>query len=471
MDKEKTKGEELKEKLFAEKKDTYSVMDAAETENAYKYCDGYMDFLRHAKTEREAVTETEKLLLENGFRPFEYGAKYKCGDKLYLNNRGKAIYIIVVGSDSLDEGISIAAAHIDSPRIDLKQNPLYEDGGMAFFKTHYYGGIKKYQWVTIPLALHGAVVKKDGTKIDVCIGEDDTDPVFCITDLLPHLGAQQSAKTLGTAFTGENLNILVGSRPYDDEKLSKGDAIKLKVLEYLNDKYGITEEDFLSSELCLVPAEKPRDLGFDRSMIISYGHDDRVCAYPIVTATLEAMNKNPKKTMVTILADKEETGSDGNTGMQSYAFENMLAELALATGANYRKMMSKSKCLSADVNACFDPNFADVYEAKNAAFINKGVSVTKFTGARGKSSTNDAHAEYVAEIRNIFDNGGVTWQMAELGKVDQGGGGTVAMYISELNVDTIDVGVPVLCMHAPYEVVSKTDVYMAHKAFCAFFER
>lgn len=467
----KTAGEELKEKLFLTQKNAYNVLDKDEIKVAYDYCDGYMDFLRNVKTEREAVEVTEKLLCENGFKPFEYGATYKCGDKLYLNNRGKAIYIIVVGSDSLDEGVSIAAAHVDSPRIDLKQHPLYEDSGMAFFKTHYYGGIKKYQWTTIPLALHGVVAKKDGTVVKVCIGEDSNDPVFCITDLLPHLGADQSQKPLGRAFTGENLNILVGSRPYDDEKLSASDAIKLGVLSYLNEKYGIDEADLLSAELTLVPAEKPRDLGFDRSMIISYGHDDRVCAYPIVTATLEAMKNNPKKTMVTILADKEETGSDGNTGMQSYAFENMLAELALATGANYRKMMANSKCLSADVNACYDPNFGEVYEAKNSAFINKGIAVTKFTGARGKSGTNDASAEYVAEIRRILDDAGVMWQSAELGKVDQGGGGTVAMYISELNVDTIDVGVAVLSMHAPYEVVSKTDVYMAHKAFKAFFER
>ncbi len=467
----KTAGEELKEKLFLTQKNAYNVLNKDEIDAAYDYCNGYMDFLRNVKTEREAVVLTEKILRENGFKPFEYGATYKCGDKLFLNNRGKAIYIIVVGSDSLDEGISIAAAHVDSPRIDLKQHPLYEDSGMAFFKTHYYGGIKKYQWTTIPLALHGVVAKKDGTVVNVCIGENPEDPVFCITDLLPHLGADQSQKPLGRAFTGENLNILVGSRPYDDEKLSASDAIKLGVLAYLNEKYDIDEADLLSAELTLVPAEKPRDLGFDRSMILSYGHDDRVCAYPIVTATLEAMKNAPKKTMVTILADKEETGSDGNTGMQSYAFENMLAELALATGANYRKMMSNSKCLSADVNACYDPNFGEVYEAKNSAFINKGIAVTKFTGARGKSSTNDASAEYVAEIRKIFDDAGVMWQSAELGKVDQGGGGTVAMYISELNVDTIDVGVAVLSMHAPYEVVSKTDVYMAHKAFKAFFER
>ena len=469
MENEKTKAELLKEKLYLKSKNAYEVCPKEEIDAAYSYCREYMNFLDEAKTEREAVTKSVKLLEENGFVKFEYGKKYSAGDKVYFNNRGKALYIIVMGKKSLEEGLSIAAAHIDSPRIDLKQHPLYEDGGMAFFKTHYYGGIKKYQWVTTPLSLHGVIVKEDGEVINVCIGEDENDPIFYITDLLPHLGKDQAAKTLGNAFTGESLNILVGSRPFDDEKISE--KIKLNILALLNEKYDITEADLLSSELSLVPAAHARDVGFDRSMICAYGHDDRVCAYPILTAAIECSKNIPDFTSITILADKEETGSDGNTGMQSYAFENMLNELAISAGANPRIMFENSKCLSADVNACFDPNFAEVYESRNTSYINKGVAVTKFTGARGKSSTNDAHAEYVALVRKIFNDAGVLWQTAELGKVDQGGGGTVAMYISELNIDVIDVGVAVLSMHAPYEVVSKTDVYMAYKAFLAFFNR
>ncbi len=465
---EKTKGEEMREKLFITKKNAYEVMDSAECEKAYTYCEDYKKFLDSAKTEREATSVAVNIAKGCGFEEFQYGKAYKAGDKVYLNNRGKSIYLIVFGSESLENGISIAAAHVDSPRIDLKQCPLYEDGGMAFFKTHYYGGIKKYQWPTVPLALHGVIVKGDGSVIDVNLGEEDGDPVFCINDLLPHLD-RDMARPVSKAITGENLNILVGSRPFDDEKASE--KIKLGVLALLNEKYGIVEADFLSAELSLVPAGKARDLGFDRSMIISYGHDDKVCAYPIITATLEAAKLAPKKTVVTILADKEETGSDGNTGMKSHAFTNMLWEICESSGANFRKMMANSKCLSADVNACFDPNFAEVYESRNSCYINKGIVVTKYTGSGGKGSTNDASAEFCGEVRRIFDGSGVLWQTAELGKVDAGGGGTVAKYISELDVDTIDVGVAVLSMHAPYEVVSKTDVYMAHKAFTAFFMR
>ena len=469
MENEKSKAELLKEKLYLSSKSAYEVCDGDEIKKAYDYCEKYMKFLNRAKTERESVDEAVDMLKTAGFVPFEYGKKYSAGDKLYFNNRGKALYIIVVGKKPLEEGLSIAAAHVDSPRIDLKQHPLYEEGGMAFFKTHYYGGIKKYQWVATPLALHGVIVRENGEKVNVSIGEDDNDPVFYITDLLPHLGKDQAAKTLGSAFTGENLNILAGSRPYDDEKISE--KIKLNILAILNEKYDITEADLLSSELCLVPAAKARDVGFDRSMIGAYGHDDRVCAYPILTAAIDCASKIPDYTSVTIFADKEEIGSEGNTGMQSLAFENLLTELAVNAGANPRVMFSNSKCLSADVNVCFDPNFAEVYESRNSAYLNKGVAITKYTGARGKSATNDAHAEYVAMVRRILNDAGVVWQTAELGKVDQGGGGTVAMYIAKLDVDTIDVGVPVLSMHAPYEVVSKTDVYMAYKAFGAFFER
>lgn len=465
---EKTRGEELKEKLFMEKKNAYEVMNKEECEKAYTFCDDYRKFLDSAKTEREATSVIENIAKGCGFEKFEYSKAYKAGDKVYFNNRDKAIYLVVFGSEPLNEGISIAAAHIDSPRIDLKQNPLYEEGGMAYFKTHYYGGIKKYQWPALPLALHGVVVKADGEVVNVCVGESCDDPVFCINDLLPHLD-RDTSRPVSKTIAAEKLNVLVGSRPFDDEKVS--DKIKLTVMSILNEKYGLVEEDFLSAELTLVPAGKARDLGFDRSMIIAYGHDDKVCAYPIVTATLEAAKLCPKKTIVTILADKEETGSDGNTGMKTHAFRNLLWEICESCGANYRRMMANSKCLSADVNACYDPNFGDVYETRNSCFINKGVVVTKFTGSGGKSGTNDASAEYCAEVRRIFDKENILWQTGELGKVDVGGGGTVAKFISELDVDTIDVGVPVLSMHAPYEVVSKMDVYMTHKAFAAFFMR
>ena len=464
---EKTKGELLKEQLCMTKKYSYDTMTEEQIEECYSYCEGYKAFLNVAKTERESVAYAVEYLENNGFKPFEYGRKYKKGDKFYLNNRGKAIYIVVVGKKSFEDGIHIAAAHVDSPRIDLKQNPLYEDNNLAFFKTHYYGGIKKYQWVTLPLALHGVIMKADGEKIEVCIGEDDNDPIFYITDLLPHLGKDQAGKPLYKAFTGEDLNILCGSRPYEDEKV--GEKVKLNVLSLLNEKYGITEADFLSSELTLVPVSKARDVGFDRSLISSYGHDDRVCAYPILTAIVDSAGNN-EHTSVTIFADKEETGSDTNTGMQSFAFEDMLKEMCISAGQNPRKMFANSKCLSADVNAGFDPNFSSVYESRNSAFINKGVCVTKFTGGGGKGSTNDAHAEYVSYVRNLFDKAGVIWQTGELGKVDQGGGGTVAMYLAKLNIDVIDVGVPVLSMHAPVEVVAKTDVWSAYNAFVAFFK-
>ena len=464
---EKSKGELLKEQLCMTKKYSYDIMTEEQVKECYDYCEGYKAFLDEAKTERECVTYAVKYLEERGFKPFEYGKKYKKGDKFYYNNRGKAIYIVVVGKKSFEEGIHVAAAHVDSPRIDLKQNPLYEDNILAFFKTHYYGGIKKYQWVTLPLALHGVVMNADGEKIEVCIGEDDNDPILYITDLLPHLGKDQAGKPLYNAFTGEDLNVLCGSRPFSDDKV--GEKVKLNVLALLNEKYGITEVDFLSSELTLVPVSKARDVGFDRSLIGSYGHDDRVCAYPILTAIAATAGKN-EHTSVTIFADKEETGSDTNTGMKSDAFENMLIDMCVNAGQNPRKMFANSKCLSADVNAGFDPNFGGVYEARNSAFVNKGVCVTKFTGGGGKGSTNDAHAEYVNYVRRLFDKENVIWQMGELGKVDQGGGGTVAKYIAKLDVDTIDIGVPLLSMHAPMEVASKIDIYNAYLGYVAFLK-
>ena len=468
-EKKKTEAELLKEKLFYTRKNMLENIKEKSEKEINKYAEKYKQFLDEAKTEREAVKYAVRIAKENGFTEFEYGKKYAPGDKIYLNNRGKSIFLAVIGSENIENGISIAAAHVDSPRIDLKQCPVYEDFGMAFFKTHYYGGIKKYQWTTIPLALHGTVVLKNGDTIDVTVGEKNDDPVFCITDLLPHLGADQMSKTMAKAISGESLNILIGSKPYPDEKIK--DSIKLNILSILNKNYGIVEEDFLSAELCLVPSEKARDLGFDRSMICAYGHDDRVCAYPILTAAVEASKATPKHTLVTILADKEEIGSEGTTGMKTRAFDDMLREICDNMGANSKKAFANSKCLSADVNACFDPNYAEVYETKNSAFLNCGVCLTKFTGSRGKSSTNDASAEFVAEIRKIFDDASVTWQTGELGKVDQGGGGTVAMYIAKRNIDTVDVGVPVLSMHAPYEVISKADLYSAYQAFKAFFAR
>ncbi len=466
---EKSKAELLKEQLFYDRKNALCDIKAAEQKKIDTYAEGYKKFLDIAKTESEATAYAVNYAQANGFKPFEYGKKYSAGDKFYYNNRGKSIYLVVVGKENIENGVNIAVAHVDSPRIDLKQCPLYEEAGMAFFKTHYYGGIKKYQWTTIPLALHGTVFLKDGKQVDICIGEDPKDPVFCITDLLPHLAADQYQKTLGKAITGEGLNVLVGSTPYDGEKGK--DSIKLNVLALLNKEYGIIEEDFISAELCLVPAEKARDLGFDRSMICAYGHDDRVCAYPILTATAEVGKKTPAKTLVTIFADKEETGSEGNTGIKTKAFDNMLIELCENMGANYKIMFENSRCFSADVNACYDPNYGEVYESKNSAFLNCGVCITKFTGSRGKSSTNDASAKYMSEVRNLLNDAGVVWQTGELGKVDQGGGGTVALYIAHKNVDTVDVGVPVLSMHAPYEVVSKADLYNTYKAFMAFFTK
>lgn len=467
--KTKTEAELLKEKLFYERKNALTDIAEDDEKAIFDYAEGYKKFLDLAKTERESVDYAVKYAKENGFSEFEYGKKYKAGDKIYFNNRGKSIYLVVIGKENIEKGVSIAAAHIDSPRIDLKQCPLYEDSGMAFFKTHYYGGIKKYQWTAIPLALHGTVALKGGKKLDLCIGEKADDPVFYITDLLPHLGKDQMANTGGKLIKGEGLNILVGSKPFHGEKAK--DSIKLNILSILNKEYGIVEEDFLSAELTLVPAEKARDLGFDRSMICAYGHDDRVCSYPILTAAVEASKKTPKHTLITILADKEETGSNGNTGMKTQAFDDMLDEICINMGANPRIVYANSRCLSADVNACYDPNYAEVYEAKNSAFINCGVCVTKFTGSGGKSSTNDASAEYMAEIRDILDGAGVSWQTGELGKVDQGGGGTVALMIAQRNIETVDIGVAVLSMHAPYEVISKSDLYAAYKAFSAFFAR
>ncbi|MCI7759676.1 MAG: aminopeptidase, partial [[Eubacterium] saphenum] len=386
------------------------------------------------------------------------------GDKVYVINREKSAILAVIGSEPVENGVNLLAAHIDSPRLDMKQNPLMEKDEVGYFKSHYYGGIKKYQWTTVPMSLHGVIVKADGTKITVKIGEDENDPVFCVSDLLPHLASAQMKRPSTELIKGEELNVIIGSRPFKDDEVSE--KVKLNLLAILNKKYGITEADFLSAELEAVPAFKARDIGFDRSLVGAYGQDDRVCAYTELAAVLEA--KAPKKTAVAILTDKEETGSDGNTGLQSAYLKYFIADLAAIFGARARDVLANSKCLSADVNAAYDPTFADVFEKNNSCVLNGGVCVTKYTGSRGKSGTSDASAEYVGEIRALLDKKGVIWQTGELGKVDIGGGGTVAKYIANLDVDTIDVGVPVISMHAPYEITAKTDVYAAYKAFEAF---
>ena len=452
------------ETLTYTKKSVYELREEKEIEKAMEYARGYAAFLDAAKTERESVRESVRLAEAQGFRPFHFGDAMKPGDKFYYNNRDKNLYLFTVGTEPIECGIRISAAHIDSPRIDLKQCPLYEEGGMSFFKTHYYGGIRKYQWVATPLALHGVVIKKDGTSVEVCIGEDESDPVFYINDLLPHLGHEIDRKPLGEAIPGEKLNILVGSRPFDGE--GDSDSIKLRTLYLLHEKYGITEEDFLSAEISAVPAFKARDIGFDRSLLGAYGHDDRVCAYPALSAIME--NADSKHTLMCVLADKEETGSDGNTGMKSDLLLDLINAIAKACGGDPAAVRAASRCLSADVSAAYDPNFSDVFEKRNSALLSAGVVLCKFTGARGKSGTNDASAEYIGWLRRVMAADEIVWQAGELGRVDCGGGGTVAKFIAEHNIETVDLGVPVISMHAPFEVISKVDLYEAYRAFCAF---
>ena len=462
---EKSEIKELKEQLFTRTDKGIVSMKESEIKKADKYCEDYKKFIDHSKTEREAVKTAVKLAEKAGFVPFEQDKKYKAGDRIYYVNRHKALALAVIGKKGVKDGVRLAIAHIDSPRIDLKPNPMYEASGLAMFKTHYYGGLKKYQWTALPLSLHGVVIKTDGTKIEINFGEKDDEPCFCITDLLPHLAKEQAQKPMAKVFTGEELNILAGSRPYDNS--GESDLVKLNIMSILNKKYGITEEDFLSAELSFVPALKTRDVGFDESMIGGYGHDDRVCAYPALTAILET--EMPENTVITMLADKEETGSDGNTGMQSDFLRYFIYDLAKAEGEDGYRVLSKSKCLSADVNAAFDPTYASVYETQNCSYLNKGVVISKYMGHGGKYDTSDASAEYMGEIRSMLEKNNVSWQTGELGKVDMGGGGTIAKYVANMNVDVIDLGVPVLSMHAPFEIVSKTDVYMAYRAFYCFF--
>lgn len=458
--------ETLKEELFAKRKNGILLASEETLKETNDYCEGYKQFLDKAKTEREATVTAIKMAEAKGFVPFDRTRKYNKGDKVYFNNRSKTVAFAVIGEEPVEEGTNITAAHIDSPRLDLKPNPLYEDIELALFKTHYYGGIKKYQWTAVPLALHGVFALKDGTVKEVSIGEEDNEPKFVINDLLPHLASEQNKRTLNEGIKGEELNVLVGSHPFKDDKGSE--LVKLNILKILNEKYGITESDFLSAELEIVPAVKACDIGFDRSMIGAYGQDDRVCAYPALTAILEV--EAPQKTAVAILADKEETGSDGNTGLNSDFLRFVIGDLAKMQGGDATVALRNSKCLSADVNAATDPTFQDVMERRNASYLNYGVVVTKYTGARGKGGTSDASAEYMAFVRNMLDKAGIAWQTGELGKVDIGGGGTVAKYIANMGVDVVDLGVPVLSMHAPFETTAKFDVYMCFKAMYEFMK-
>ena len=466
---EETEGKKLKEMLFNKKENGWLGVDSEKEKVIMKFSDEYIYFLNKGKTERECVTFVKKMLDENGFKPICEFETLKTGDKVYYINREKSIYVAVIGKDKVQNGLNVIGAHVDSPRLDLKPNPLYEEGGFAYFKTHYYGGIKKYQWTTIPLALHGVIVKTNGEKIDVNIGENDEDPIFTITDLLPHLAQEQMDRKLREGIKGEDLNLLIGSKPFNDKEVSE--KVKLNIMSILNKKYGIVEADFLSSELEIVPAFKARSLGFDSSMVAGYGQDDRVCAYTSIRALLDI--HEPEKTAVCILSDKEEIGSVGNTGMESLVFDYFISKILNKVGENrpdlIRKVFCNSRMLSSDVDAGFDPIYASVSDTKNAGYLGKGIALVKYTGARGKSGASDANAEFVAEVRNMLETNKIPYQLTELGKVDIGGGGTIAYILANKGVDVIDCGVPVLSMHAPYEVTSKFDVYCAYETYKAFW--
>ena len=464
---ENNKGKLLREQLLNQKKNGWDKVDEATEQAIFDYCEGYKVYLDRGKTERTCVDYTVELIEAAGFVPLERGMELEPGMKVYRVNRGRGINLAVIGSAPLDQGVSIVAAHIDAPRLDLKPTPLYEDSEIAFLKTHYYGGIRKYQWVTIPLELRGVVVLKDGSVVNVSVGGNPGDPQFTINDLLPHLGADQSKKPLGEAIPAESLNLVVGSRPLKDDE---GDGrVKLAVMQILNEKYGITEADFISAEIEAVPAFNATDIGFDRTLLGAYGHDDRVCAYAGLKAMLD-LEGTPCRTAVCVLADKEEIGSEGVSGMQSAFFDTFMEDLCDSQNVPLRACYEKSFCLSSDVTAAFDPNFAEVYERNNSAFVNYGVGLSKYTGARGKGGCSDAGAEAVGYVRRLLDDRGVLWQMAELGKTDQGGGGTVACYMANRNIDTLDAGVPVLSMHSPFETVSKLDCYMTYAACRALYE-
>ncbi len=449
-----------------ERKNVYKEADGKELEAIYDYAEGYKKFLNASKTERDAAKTAEKMALERGYTPFSFDEKLKAGDKRYFINRNKNVFLIKVGTEDIAEnGVRIMVAHVDSPRLDLKPNPMYEDSGLCYFKTHYYGGIKKYQWTALPLALHGVVMLRGGERVEVCVGEDEDDPVFYITDILPHLASEQASKPVSKAVSGESLNAVIGGLPSVGEEEEK-EAVKAAVLRLLNKKYNMTEVDLQCSELCFVPAGKARDVGFDASLISAYGHDDKVCAYPEMCALFDS--EQSPHTIIAIFSDKEEVGSDGATGAQSRVICDVIDTISASFGVNPVVVRYNSKCISADVTAGFDPEYASAYEKRNSCYIHCGAAVSKYTGSRGKSGTNDAGAEFTGWLRDVFEENGVIWQMGELGAIDVGGGGTVAKYFANLGVDTIDVGVPVLSMHAPYELISKADVYALYKACLAF---
>lgn len=458
-------GKELQEELTW--KFPHIAKEAPEqVEEAAAFCEGYKAFLDEGKTERECVKKAVELLKAAGYAEFDTQGSYQPGDKVYYVNRNKAIIATTFGEKSVKEGIRMNGAHIDSPRLDLKPSPVYEKDDMALFKTHYYGGIRKYQWVTIPLAMHGVIIKKNGETVELNLGEKPGDPVFCITDLLPHLSAEQNERKLKDGIKGEELNIVIGSIPYTDDEVKE--PVKLMALKLMNEQFGITEKDFLRAEVEFVPAHKASDVGFDRSMVGAYGQDDRICAYTALMAEIDT--KNPTYTTMTILTDKEEIGSEGNTGLNSNYVGDYITYLAELEGVNPKEVFRNTICLSSDVNAAYDPTFASVYDPLNSSYVNKGCVLTKYTGARGKSGSNDASAELMAKVIGIMEKEGVYWQIGELGAVDVGGGGTIAKFVASMNIDVVDLGVPILSMHAPFELASKLDVLNTYRAFKAFYK-
>ncbi len=470
---EELKGKALQKKLTKKYNNAWEQLKDGELDKVMDFAEGYKDFLDKGKTERESTDEIVKQASAKGYISFEEvmaKGQVTAGDKIYAINKGKGVVLFSVGSKGLDKGMRIIGSHLDAPRLDLKANPLYEDGGIGMLKTHYYGGVKKYQWVGIPLALHGVLFKRNGEKVDIVIGEDEKDPVLYITDLLPHLAKDQMDKKMGEGITGEGLNPIIGSIPYKDDDLEE--KVKLNILNILNQRYGIEEEDFTVAEIEIVPAGKARDVGIDRSMIAAHGHDDRVCSYAALEAVFNVASS--EENIVGLFVDKEEVGSMGNTGMESTFFENVVAELLNLQGKtsylDLKRAFSNSKVLSGDVTAGFDPNFPDVHDKRNGAFIGKGVTISKYTGSRGKSGSNDANAEFLAHIREVFNKHEVTWQVGELGKVDQGGGGTIAYILANKGAEVVDCGTPMLSMHAPVELVSKVDLYETYKAYMAFYQ-
>ena len=465
-----TYAEELKEKLFNKKVNGWFKISEELKQEIFEYNERYMEFLNNSKTEREIVKSAVEMAKANGFKDVNEVENLNVGDKVYYVNKEKSMYLAIIGKEKLEDGLNIIGSHADSPRLDLKPNPLYEDQELAYFKTHYYGGIKKYQWTTIPLSIHGVIIKQNGEKIEVRIGEDDKEPIFTITDLLPHLAKEQENAKLREAIKGEDLNLLIGSMPFEEEI---SESVKLNILNLLSKKYGIVEDDLSSSELELVPAYKARTQGFDESMVAGYGQDDKVCVYTSLTAMMEL--NDITKTAVCIIADKEEIGSVGNTGMESHAFDTFITYLLNKTGENRPNLLEKvfinSKMLSADVDACLDPIYANVSDRFNAAYMGYGVGLNKYTGSGGKYEASDANAEYLAEIKRLFNENNIKYQITELGKVDVGGGGTIAYILANKGIDVIDCGIPILCMHSPYEVSSKYDVYSAYKAYKAFWNR